>query len=420
MDSRTKAELVVRGASQVVTCPWDQGPSRDQPNHVGALDNAAVAVAKGEIIWVGPDQDLEANVDLDQDTRVLDGSGCLVMPGMVDPHTHLVHAGDRADEFHLRNRGATYQEIAAAGGGILSTVRATREATEEELVALAMPRLRTMLSLGVTACEVKSGYGLTPDDELKMLRVVRRLAELQPIRLIPTFLGAHTVPMEYRDAREEYVDLVTDVMLPEVVEEGLAVACDVFCEAGAFTTEEARRILTEARDLGMGLHVHAEQFSRSGGARLAAELSALSADHLEAVTREDARALAKAGVVAVGLPGCNLFLDQAERMPARMLIEEGVRVALATDFNPGSSHTMSLQLITTLGCTRLKLTAEEAIAAVTCDAARAVGRRDLGTLRPGSAADLVAFPVPSYGHLPYHMTDLRARWVVIRGEQVYP
>ena len=419
-DSRPAAELLVLGASEVVTAPLRAGPARPDPAEIGAIAGGAVAVAGGRILWVGHRDEIEDAVRRTPETVVIRADGCLVTPGLVDPHTHLVHAGERADEFHLRNRGASYATIAAAGGGILSTVRSTRAATEEELVELALPRLSRMLSQGVTCCEVKSGYGLGLEDELKILRVVKTLQRLQPLRLVPTFLGAHSIPLEYRGRRKDYLDLVVGEMIPAVVEQGLACACDVFCEQGVFDLEESRRVLQAAKEAGLDLHMHAEQFEAFGGALLAAELGALSADHLEAVEIEGARALAKARVVAVGLPGCNLFLDQQARMPARMLIDAGVRVALATDFNPGTCNTLSLPLIMTLGCARLKLSPAECMAAVTCEAARALGlQEEIGSLQPGLRADLAAFPVPSHHHLPYCFGTTEASWVVVRGQQVY-
>lgn len=414
------AEVVVRGAAEVVTAPAERGPVRAGPEDIGAVPHGAVAIAGGHVLWAGPEAELERAVRLGPGTRVVRADGMLVTPGLVDPHTHLVHGGERADEFHLRNRGASYGEIAAAGGGILSTMRATRAASEDELVRLALPRLAVMLSQGVTCCEVKSGYGLSLEDELKMLRAVRRLADLQPVRLVATLLAAHALPPEYKTDRQGYVELVASQITPAAAEQGLATACDVFCEQGAFSVAEARRVLEAGRDAGLALHVHAEQFTSCGGAQLAAELGALSADHLEAATAADAEALAEAGVVAVGLPGCNLFLDQQARMPARLLLERGVRVALATDYNPGTCPTLSLPLITTLGCARLKLSAAEAMAAVTCEAARALGRSgELGTLAPGALADLAAFPVPSHRHLPYGFGTSRAAWVMVGGEVVW-
>ncbi len=414
------ADLIVLDAAEIVTVPPDAGPERPDAAAVGALRGAALAAAGGRVLWVGPQPELARAVRWDERSRVLDATGCVVTPGWVDCHTHLVHGGERAAEFHLRNRGATYLEIGAAGGGILSTVRATRVASEDELVRRALPRLRSMLARGVTCCEVKSGYGLDLATELKILRAARRLAALQPVRIVTTFLGAHTVPPEYRERRASYVDLVVEEMIPAVVEQGLAEACDVFCERGVFDVAESERVLRAAQDAGLRLHVHAEQFTSFGGAGLAARLGASSADHLEAVDDEGAAALAAAGVVAVGLPGCNLFLDQAARLPARRLLQAGVRVALATDFNPGTSHGANLPLMMTLGCAWLRLSAAEALAAVTAEAARALGRSgELGSLLPGARADLVAYPLASHEHLAYAFGELQARWVVVDGQQVF-
>jgi len=413
------AELVVLGANEVVVAKRGQATVRPHAADLGVHSGWAVAVADGRVSWVGPEAALGKAVRTTAETRTLRADGCVVTPGLVDCHTHLVHAGDRSGEFHRRNRGETYQQIAAAGGGILSSVRSTRAAGEGELVALAAPRLRRMLRRGVTTVEIKSGYGLSLLDELKMLRAVRTLAGLQPATLVPTLLAAHSVPPEYKGRADRYLDLVVEEIIPAAASEGLADGCDVFCEAGVFDVAQARRVLVAAQAAGLRIHVHAEQFVALGGARLAAELGACSADHLEAVDAESMRALADAGVVAVGLPGCNLFLDQAARMPARELLEAGVHVALATDFNPGSCHTNNLPLVTTLGCTWLKLSAAEALAAVTCEAAAALGRAgEIGTLQVGARADLAAFAVPSYQHLPYAFGDVEARWVVVGGQQV--
>ena len=416
---RLRADLVVLGAREVLTMPPDAGPARGTPDDVGRIVRGAVACAGERIAWVGPEADLAAAVDVPKGATRVDASDCVVLPGLVEPHTHLVFGGERSSEFHRRNAGASYQAIAAAGGGIASTVLATRAASDDELLVSAGRRLRRFAALGVTTLEAKSGYGLDPFHERRILELVRALSDAQPVDLVPTFLGAHTVPPEYRDDRGAYLDLVCEQMIPEVAKAGLAEFCDVFCEEGAFSLAEGRRVLEAGLRHGLAPRVHAEQFTTGGGARLAADLGAASCDHLEAAGDDAAEALAAAGTVAVLLPGVPVFLGTQRFAPARRLLAAGVRVALGTDCNPGTCHTEDLWLVATLGCTCLKLTAEEALAAITVEAARSLRRLDrCGSLRPGLAADLVAVQAPGYAWLPYHMGAPDVRHVVKGGVRV--
>ena len=324
------------------------------------------------------------------------------MPGFVDAHTHPVFAGTREDEYEMRAAGLTYQQIASQGGGILSTVRETRAASEEDLFETALPRVRWLLEHGTTTIEAKSGYGLNVEDELKILRVIQRLNAETPLELIPTFLGAHEIPDEYKGAREDYIRLVTDEMLPRVAAEGLARYCDVFCESHVFTIAESRRVLTRAKELGLGVRLHAEQLSLGGGASLAAELHATTADHLEWIEDEEIIALAREGVIAVLLPGAVFNLGLTRYAPAREMIEAGVAVALATDFNPGSSPTPSMQMILSIACTQMRMTPAEAIAAATINAAYSLGCGSrLGSLEAGKQADVVVFDCSDYRQIPY-------------------
>lgn len=344
---------------------------------------------------------------------VLHCEGRCVTPGLVDPHTHAVFAGNRVQEFLARARGERY-----TGGGILTTVRATRAASEEELVRLAAPRLGRMLAQGVTTVEVKSGYGLTLADELKMLRAVRRLAEALPLTLVPTFMGAHAFPPEV--PREEYVRLLVEEMLPAVAAEGLARFCDVFCDRGFYTVEEARRILEAARRLGLGLKVHADELAPVGAAELAAELRATSAEHLLHVSPEGIRALAEAGTVAVLLPG-TAFLLEEPYPPARPLIEAGVPVALGTDFNPGSCPLASLPFAMSLAILKLKMSPEEVLTAATLNAAAALGlAQEVGSLEAGKKADLVVWDAATFAEIPYWMGQNLAWAVVKEGRVVLP
>ena len=357
---------------------------------MSATPNGVVASRHGRIVFVGSEAAFDAGVQTTPDAVVIDAGGGTVLPGFVDPHTHVVYAGDRREELRRRLAGATYAEIAAAGGGILSTVRATREASEDALIESARLRLAEMLHCGTTTAEAKSGYGLETAAELKMLRVVRRLGQAQPIDLAATFLGAHEIPAEYRDRRTDYVDLVIREMIPAVVADRLAEWCDVFCETGVYTPEESRAILGAASKAGLRLRVHADELAASGGSEVAVEVGARSADHLLFVQPETAGRMARAGVVATLLPAAAFYLKLGRFAPARMLIERGVAVALATDINPGGGFSPSMPFVMTLACFAMGMTLEEALVGATLNAAYAIGRdADVGSLEPGKLMDAV-------------------------------
>lgn len=397
-------DLLFENAGEVFTA---QGPP---------LRGVSVGVRDGHIAWLGPQADLPPTWCTPQ-TQRCDLGGRLLTPGLVECHTHIVFAGDRADEYALRAQGHSYQQIAQAGGGILSTVRATRQASEAELIALARPRLARLLAQGVTTCEIKSGYGLDHETELRILRVIHALQAEQPIELVPTYLGAHVVPPEWRAQRGGYLDEMIQRTLPAIAAEGLAEFCDIFVEAGAFQPDEARRLLGAARALGFKLKLHVDQLSAGQGAQLAAELGAISADHLEHIDAQGIEALAQAGTVAVLLPGAALFLGQDDRAPARALIEAGVPVALSTDCNPGTCMSEHVQLMLTLGLSRLGLSPQEALEGVTAQAARALDRGAThGVIAVGRRADLAIFDVPDHVRLPYHMGQ-RHTWRVYRAGQ---
>jgi len=371
---------------------------------VEVLRDAAVLIDGKRIAWVGPRADApKVGAQHAAPLHVVEVSG-VILPGFVDCHTHGVFGAARLDDHQRRALGEDYKVIAAAGGGILQSVRDVRARSEAELEALTRARLATLLAHGTTTIEVKSGYGLELEAELKQLRVIRRLADTQPATLIPTFLGAHEVPPEYRGDRAAYVRLLCEEMIPAVVKNGLARCCDVFCEPGVFTPAEARAILTAAQGHGLALKLHADELEGSGGAELAAELGALSADHLAAVSDAGVRALAASGTVAVLLPATMVFLGTKGQAPARRLVEAGAAVALATDFNPGTSPTVSLPLVMALGVSQLGLRHAEALTAVTVNAAAALGLAgERGQLAPGFMADLVVAAVEDWREAAYWM-----------------
>jgi len=379
---------------------------------IHAIPHAALAWDDGRIVWVGPESDLPARF---QAGETLSAGGRLVIPGLVDCHTHLAFGGWRAEEFERRVRGESYLQIAASGGGIAATVRATRATSEDVLLARAAAVLEGMLALGVTTVECKSGYGLDEASELKLLRVYRRLAEQGPLRPVPTLLAAHAVPSEYRDRRDAYVALVVDRIIPAAARERLARCCDAFVEDGAFTVDEARQILRAGRAAGLAPKLHADQLTSGGGAELAAELGALSADHLECVSTGGIAALRQAGVVAVSLPIATLYLGQAP-MPARRLIDAGVRVAVATDFNPGSAPSWHLPLALTLACTLQRMTPAEALKGATIHAARAIGlESEIGSLEVDKAADFAIIDAPEVNHWLYQFRPNACVETVIGG-----
>ncbi|RYZ35232.1 MAG: imidazolonepropionase [Myxococcaceae bacterium] len=408
-------DLWVRNTSEVLTV---EGTHRE-PAELALTPRpaACVGIRQGRVAFVGQEADLPEG-SLTEATEVIDAEGGFVGPGFVDPHTHLVFAGERSAEFDLRNQGATYLEIARAGGGIVNTVGATRAASEEELARLALPRLERLLAQGVTTAEVKSGYGLSLADELKMLRAVKRLGALSPLELVPTLLCAHAVPAEYQGRRGDYLDLCINEILPAVAREGLARFCDVFTEESAFTVDESRRLLLAGKALGLTPRLHADQLTACGASALAAEVGASSADHLEQVTDEGIRALAAANVTAVLVPTSTLFLRMRPYAPGRKLRDAGVNIALGSNVNPGSSMTENLALVLGLACLENGLTAAEAYWAATRGAAQCLGLQRQGRLAVGDAGDLVVFGCRSYRHLPYHLGISHARVVVKAGQVV--
>lgn len=386
---------------------------------LGIIEGGCLASRDGTIVFAGTRGDFEREVTLSEDAPILDASDRVVLPGFVDAHTHLAFAGSRHEEFAARLAGASYEEIAAKGGGILSTVRATRAAGEQELQEGIRTRFDTMLLHGTTTCEAKSGYGLTLEAELGLLRAVRQAASAHPMDAICTLLGAHTLPPEFKEERDAYVRLVAEEMVPAAASQGLARFCDVFCERSVFDINETRVILTAGKRHGLRPRVHADQLSDFGGAALAAELEAASADHLDNVGDEGIRALAAAGVSAGLLPGASFCFRAKEHAPARRMIEAGLAVFLATDLNPGTSYTESISNVMGLGCLLMDMAVEEAIAASTINAAWSLGLDEqVGSLRPGRRADLILMEVPHYAHLVYHFGVNHVSGVVKDGRVV--
>lgn len=399
-----------------------QGPKRARSGRemqeVGFIADAAIAIAGEQIVGVGKEQEVREQIEGLPIIEEFDAQKRVVIPGIVDPHTHLVHGGSREHELALKLQGVPYLEILAQGGGILSTVRATRQATEEQLYLQARKSLNRMLQWGATTVEAKSGYGLTWKDEQKQLHVTKRLNQTHPVDLVSTFMGAHAVPEEYKNKADAYVRLVVEEMLPQVKKLGLAEFCDVFCEQGVFTIAQSRQILTRAKEMGFGLKIHADEIEPLGGAELAGELECISAEHLLAATDRGFEAMAEAGVVAVCLPATSFHLG-VKPARARRMIELGLPVALSTDYNPGSSPTESPQMVMTLGCLQLSMTPEEVLTAMTINAAYAIGRGEqVGSIEVGKQADIVIFDASAFAYVPYHFGINHVHTVFKRGTVV--
>jgi len=395
--------LLFVNAAQIVTCAGPARARRGSEMSDAVIQTGVAVLVEGDTIKeIGPEDALRRSA---AGVTEINCNGGVITPGFADSHTHAIFGRARYEEQELRATGVPYMEIARRGGGIHASVRDLRTRSEDDLFSLAQPRLRALASSGVTTVEVKSGYGLSLDDEIKTLRVIKRLADALPMRIVPTWLGAHEIPLDYRertDGRREYLDLLVNDMLPVVAREQLAQFADVFCEPGVFTVDESREILTAARSAGLGIKMHADELSSGGAAELAGELRATSADHLAAVSDAGISALAAAGTVATLLPGTMLFLGKTSQAPARRLIEAGVPVALATDFNPGTSPTTNFPLILTLGVSQLRLSVAEVLIAGTVNGAAALGIADrVGQLAPGFSADLVLWDVSDVRELPY-------------------
>lgn len=412
-------DLLITDISDAVTVDPGSAESDDSGDGLGIIRSAAIGIREGKIAFVGPQAKLTPDVQSAAKRR-FPARGAVVLPGLIDSHTHPVFSGSREDEFASRIAGISYMQIAEQGGGIKRTVRETRAATELELHIRARAWLDEMLSCGVTTIEAKSGYGLDIETELKQLRVLGKLDETHPIDVLASFMGAHEFPEGYESNREAYVEFVIEEALPSVAEQGIARFCDVFCETGVFSVDQSRRILTTAADLGLGLRLHADEFVESGGALLAAELGALSADHLTATGEAGMQAMAKEGVIATLLPGVSFYLGSAHYAKASRFIEHGVRVALASDFNPGSSVNCNLPLIACIAATQMKMQFHEIIAAITHHPASSLMLENrVGQLKIGMQADLLLLDIPRPEYFIYHVGRNHTWRVLKNGEWVY-
>jgi imidazolonepropionase len=392
------------------------GPSQGE---LSIIEQGAVVIENETIISVGLAEVLERDFESTCDERI-SAKGCVVMPGLVDSHAHPIFVKPRVDEYEPRIKGTTYQQIAEQGGGILSSVRALRARSKQQLVELAVPRLRQFLEYGTTTLEAKSGYGLDLENEVKMLEVIRDLQHVTPLELVPTFLGAHEIPTEFSSRRREYIDLIKNQMIPLIAKSKLAAFCDCFVEPHVFSTQEAEEICDLAQAYGLGIKLHADQLKRSGATQLGIRLNAVSVDHLEQIRPEDVQALKTARIIATLLPGSVFHLGLNGYAPARALIDAGIPVALATDFNPGSSPTLSMQMILSLACTQMRMTPAEAIVAATINGAHALLRNNrVGSLEPDKQADLCIMRVEDYREIPYFFGMNHCKMTLKKGKIAY-
>jgi imidazolonepropionase len=409
---------LITGASQLLTLRRNAPRRGSSLSDLGIVRDGALLIRDDRIIAVGTRKKVEAHKDAAQAEKI-DVGGRVVLPGFVDSHTHLVHAASRAEEYELKIQGASYEEIARKGGGILNSVKKVRASTYDALKHRALAFLEEFASYGTTTVEAKSGYGLDVTSELRILALQRELNREQPLEIVSTFLGAHVLPAEFRsspDGAQRYIDILLNKLLPEIVIQDFAQFCDVFCDRGAFTREQSKQILSRALSHGLSPRLHAEQLSRTGATQLAVELGAASCDHLEQINSADIRALSKSNTVATLLPGCDFHLGLKQYAPARKLIDAGAIVALATDFNPGTSPTVSMPMILSLACNQLRMTPAEAITSVTLNAAYALRRdKSIGSLEPDKQADLAVFEVEDYREIPYYFGMNRCWMTMKRG-----
>jgi imidazolonepropionase len=415
--------LLIKNAAQLVTCSGFSAKKGKEMADLHIIEDGAVIIKEGVIETVGQTGDIEKRFKKGSadhsEFDIIDARGKAVLPGFVDSHTHLVFGGYRPEEFSWRLRGDSYMEIMQRGGGIVNTVNATRQASAEELLQSGIKRLNSMLSFGVTTVEGKSGYGLDRETEIKQLEVMARLNQIHYLDVVPTFLGAHAVPPEYKDKQEAFIDFMATEVLPRVADQNLAEFCDIFCEKSVFSVEQSRRLLTRAKELGLKLKLHADEIVQLGGAELAAELGAVSADHLLQASDQGIKDMAAAGVVATLLPATAFSLKEAYAN-GRKMIDSNCAVALATDFNPGSSFTESIPLVFALATLHMNISTEEAISALTLNGAAALSRADqIGSIDTGKKGDLVVLEFPSYTYIPYHLAVSTVEKVIKQGNLVF-
>jgi len=413
-----KNKILIKNASELVTCSGFKAKHGSEMSDLHVINDGAVIVEDGAIKAVGTTEEILGRYN-EAEYSVIDAEGKAVLPGFVDSHTHLVFGGYRAEEFSWRLRGDKYMDIMKRGGGIASSVKSTREASKQELMEAGLKRLNSMLSFGVTTVEGKSGYGLDFETEIKQLEVARELNDAHPVDVVRTFMGAHAVPGEYKGREDEYIDFIIESVLPYVADKKLAEFCDVFCEDNVFSIEQSRKLLSKAKEMGLALKIHADEIVQLGGAELAVELGAVSADHLLQASDEGIKAMAESSVVATLLP-CTAFSLKESYARGRMMIDRGCAVGLATDFNPGSCFTESIALVFALACIQMNLSIEEAITALTINGAAAVNRaEEIGSIDIGKKADIIILEFPSYKFIPYHVGVSTVEKVIKNGELVF-
>ena len=409
-------DLIIKNARQLLSPRMIHSNATE----LNIIEGGSIACKNGTIVYVGSMDGLKDQFAMSNDVDVIDAANKVVAPGFVDPHTHPVFFGTRENEFELRIQGKSYKEISQAGGGIRYSVRQVRQASKQQLIDFAQAFLDRFIEYGTTTIEAKSGYGLSLEDEIKSLEVIQELNRIHPIELVPTFLGAHEIPDEYRDKREYYIDLIINEMIPKVADRKLAEFCDIFCEDHVFNLHETEKILTAASDAGLKLKIHADQLTSSRGSEIAAKLNAVSADHLDYISDQAVNDFKKSGTVPVLLPGAVFFLGLQRYAPARKMIDAGLPVAIATDFNPGSCMTESMPMMMTLGCIYMKMLPEEVWLAATVNAAKAINKQGkIGALTPGNQADIAIWDIPNYKYLPYHYSINHADHIIKKGKVVW-
>ncbi|MBN2016642.1 MAG: imidazolonepropionase [Candidatus Cloacimonetes bacterium] len=408
-----KLDILITQASQLVTAASPIPKVGSDLQDIGLIEDGAVGVKDGIIVFFGSSNEAERSFTAD---RILNASGKVVMPGFIDPHTHPIFVKTRENEFEMRLQGKSYKAISQTGGGIRASIHDVRNASMDELVELGLKRINKMLSMGTTTIEAKSGYGLTTESEIKMLKAIQKINELSAMEIIPTFLGAHEYPDEYKDDHEAYLDILINEMLPAVKEQNLAEYCDIFCEEHVFTVDESRRVLKKAKELGFKVRFHADELEPIGGAELAAEVNAVSADHLVAISDKGIQRLKEARVIPILLPATTFSLGLSHYAPARKMIEAGLPITLSTDFNPGSCNCDSQQLVTSIACLQMKMLPSETINAITINAAFSLERGDIiGSIEIGKQADIIILDIPSYQYLPYHLGSSSVVTVIKKG-----